>query len=52
MVYSCSPFYKCKSRYCLVVFGAMGYYIITGDFGVRLLLCSVGVGVLSYDVAR
>jgi len=29
---------KCKSHYHLVVFGAMGYRIFTGDVGVRLVL--------------
>ena len=44
---------KYESRYRLVVLGAMGYCILTGDFvGVRLCSCSVGVGVLSNDLAR
>ena len=42
---------KYESHYRLVVFGAMGYCIFTGD-GVRLCCCSVGVGVLPNDLAR
>ena len=30
----------------------MGYYLFTVDAGVRFCFCSVGVGVLSYDLAR
>jgi len=41
-----------ESRYRLVVFGAMGYCIFTGDVGVVLCCCSVGVGLLSNDLAR
>ena len=44
--------YKYESRYRLVVFGAMGYCIFTGDVGVRLCCCSMGLGVLSNDLAR
>ena len=51
-VYWCSPFCKYKSHFCLVVFGAMRYCIFTGDVGVRLCCCSVGVGVLSNDLVR
>ena len=43
---------KCKSRYGPVVYGAMGFYLFTGDVGVLLCFCSVGVGVLSSDLAR
>ena len=48
----CSLVNKCKSRYRLVVCGVMGYYLFTVDAGVRFCFCSVGVGVLSYDLAR
>jgi len=48
----CSLVNKYKSRYSLVVFGAMEFYLFTGDVGVRLCFCSVGVGVLSYDLMR
>jgi hypothetical protein len=51
-VYWCSLVNKYKSRYRLVVYGAMGFYLFTGDVGVRLCFCSVGVGALSYDFAR
>ena len=40
MVYWCSPFYKCKSRYRLVVFGAMRYYIFTVDVGVGFFVAA------------
>jgi len=42
---------KYESRYRLVVFGAMGYSIFSGDVGIRLCCYSVGVGVLSNDLA-
>jgi len=52
-VYWCSLVNKYKSRYRLVVFGATEFYFFfTGDVGVRLCFCSVGVGVLSYDLTR
>jgi len=51
-VYWCSLVNKYKSRYRLVVYGAMGFYLFTGDVGVRVCFCSVGVGMLSYDFAR
>jgi len=43
---------KYESRYHLVVFGAMGYCIFTGDVGEHFCCFSVGVGVLSNDLAR
>jgi len=48
------PFTICKyeSTYRLVVFGAMGCCTFTGDVGVRIRCCSMGVGVLSNDLAR
>ena len=32
--------------------GVMVFYLFTGDVGVRLCFCSVGVGLLSYVLAR
>jgi len=51
-VYWCSLVNKCKSHYRLVVYGAMGFYLFTGDVGIHLCFCSVGVDVLSHEIAR
>jgi len=51
-VYWCSLVNKYKSRYGLVVYCAVGLYLFTGDVGVSLCFCSVGVGVLSYGLVR